>query len=188
METGPTPAGDAQAPDPVRALKARLLRAAGRYAAVPHDAEARAALLRAARRLRPPAGADGQDETTSWSGVLVDPAHMRRLEEEVRWVDARASAVLAAVPDLVLLVDAEGRHLEVHAPDPSAVAHPVEQLVGRTLEEVLPPAVAAAQRAALQAALETGAVQVVEYALALGGARHFEARVAPCSPARSRMA
>lgn len=168
--------------DPVRAVEARLLRAAARYAGAPQDADARAALLRAARRLRPPKGDGGEDETTTWSGVLVDPAHVRRLEEEVRWVDARAGAVLAAVPDLVLLVDSDGRHLEVHAPDPSAVARPAEQLVGKTLEEVLPAEVAAALRAALRAALETGVVQAVEYALDLGARRHFEARVAACSP------
>src|SRR4051794_32912997 len=137
MEMGvpePQPATEQEgaAEEPLRAVEARLLRAADRYAAAPQDAEARASLLRAARRLRPaadraaagpeaggagapprrgarrpgPPAGDGEDETTTWSGVLVDPAHVRRLEDEVRWVDARAGAVLAALPDLVLLLDA----------------------------------------------------------------------------------
>ena len=61
----------------------------------------------------------------------------------------RLRTTLGALHELVLEVDADGRYLEVHTADPGQMMVPPDQLIGRTHEEVMPPAIAALNRRAM---------------------------------------
>jgi PAS domain S-box-containing protein len=59
---------------------------------------------------------------------------------EGRGDDDRLQALLAAMEDVVLVLDARGRYLEVPPTNPSRLYRPSAELIGRTLHEVLPAA------------------------------------------------
>ncbi len=75
---------------------------------------------------------------------------------ELGAADARNAAILQAIPDLLFEMDLQGRHLECHSPHSELLAVPVEQLIGKTLAEVMPPQAARTCMEALHVAHETG--------------------------------
>ncbi|HMM86006.1 PAS domain-containing protein [Azohydromonas sp.] len=95
--------------------------------------------------------------------------------------DAQLSAVLAAVPDLWFVLDAEGRYSRVSSPRHPALMRPFEELAGRPFAHGLPASVNEVAQQAMQRARTLGRVQRFEYALTMGdgATRHFEARVSP---------
>lgn len=77
----------------------------------------------------------------------------------------RLRATLAAMPELVLEIDAEGRCIDYHCSAPELLDSTPEAILHRTLEETLPPDVARLQRAAMAEALETGLARPPVYRL-----------------------
>ncbi|WP_395137537.1 PAS domain S-box protein [Schlegelella aquatica] len=100
-------------------------------------------------------------------------------QAELRASEARMAAVLQALPDLWFVMDAQGRYLRCGDTARHLLAAPFEQVMGRSVHEVLPSDTAQRIEAALRAALDTGAVQRVEYELTPMGServRTFEGR------------
>lgn len=93
---------------------------------------------------------------------------------------ARLEAIVHSVSELILILDEEGRYLDVLTSESELLRLASQQLLGRTLEEVMPPHTAAALLNAIRRALRTGKMQVVEYPLdVLVGHRWFEGRTMP---------
>ena len=107
----------------------------------------------------------------------------RLREAQLRESEARTAAVLQALPDLWFVMDQQGRYLECGSAAHHLLHQPFEQIRGRSIEEVMPPAVAACQKDALHRALATRSLQRVEYELMpLGESmRTFEGRFMPMS-------
>jgi len=86
-------------------------------------------------------------------------------------------AILHALPDLVFRLGADGVFREYFAPNTRELAAPPDGIVGHSLQELLPPAIAEDSRRTLQKALTSGRVETHEYLLDLpDGQQHFEAR------------
>jgi PAS domain S-box-containing protein len=97
-------------------------------------------------------------------------------------VEARNRALLRAIPDLMLRIDAEGTYLDVRANEPVDLPLRPGDLIGRTVREVAPPEVAEAILACAKRSRETGRMQSVEYELELDGVVHYcESRMVPSS-------
>ncbi|WP_420454458.1 EAL domain-containing protein [Rubrivirga sp.] len=113
--------------------------------------------------------------------VVEDVTGRVRQQERLRATEARQGALLRAIPDLIFRLDRDGRYLDVHAPDPAALAAPVEDLLGRTVRDVLPPALARRSIRAVGRAVRSGGVETIEYGLETvdGAERTFEARISP---------
>jgi diguanylate cyclase (GGDEF)-like protein/PAS domain S-box-containing protein len=75
---------------------------------------------------------------------------------DLRAAEARNAAVLKAVPDLLFELDLDGRYIDYHSPQSELLAAPVESFIGKTVNEILPPAAAQVCLSALQAAHESG--------------------------------
>ncbi|WP_232352121.1 bifunctional diguanylate cyclase/phosphodiesterase [Inhella proteolytica] len=89
------------------------------------------------------------------------------------------SATLAALPDLLFEMDTNGRYLAVHTPQHAGLAAPAETLVGRSVQEVMPPESAQICLEALRVAALMGHAQGQRISLPLpDGLRHFELSVA----------
>lgn len=84
---------------------------------------------------------------------------------------ARLRATLQATTELVLELDADGRCIDCHVSDPDNLVAPIETLIGQTLEESLPPDIAALQLAGLEQARLTGRARVGPYELSPKGAK-----------------
>ena len=92
----------------------------------------------------------------------------------------RVRAIVNALPDLVFVLDAEGRYLEVVTADERKLYRAGAELLGKRVHDVLPPQVATSFVAAAGETIQSGAVRVVEYPLDTPvGVRWFEARMSP---------
>jgi len=103
----------------------------------------------------------------------------RRLAELKR-SQARLRGLVDALPDLMFRLRRDGTYLAVQAHDTDLLAAPPDELIGRTLHEVLPEDAAGRIATAIDRLGPDNSVETVEYELELeGGVRHFEARVSP---------
>ena len=113
-------------------------------------------------------------------GVVVnsrDVTDRREAEARLREGERRSRALLDAIPDLMFRLRRDGTYLDVKADREGDLPAPVEVLLGKTVAEALPAAVAGRVMAAIARTLATGGVEAVEYELELGGERRtFEAR------------
>jgi PAS domain S-box-containing protein len=112
-----------------------------------------------------------------WRSWRARQAHERALLDS----NAQMTALLRAIPDLVFLNGADGEYLGCHAYDPTLLYQTPETFLHRRLGEVLPEPLARRLTQAHADALRLNAVQTLTYELDMpGGAKVFEARVAPC--------
>ena len=104
----------------------------------------------------------------------------RRAEEALRQSETRHRALLEALPDLLFVFDREGRYLAAHAARSEDLVAPLDTLLGKTLDEVLPGKERTLWMGAIRRCLDEGTVQVLEYALDVpAGRREYEARIVP---------
>ena len=94
----------------------------------------------------------------------------------IRDLKARNSAMLRVTTDVVFVLTPDGTFVDSHARDPGLVFAPRERLIGRTVREVFPSAAAAVLMYALDRATRTDEPIFVEFELAGGESRWFEAR------------
>lgn len=92
--------------------------------------------------------------------------------------EGRFQAMVSALEELVLEFDRQGRFLEVWTADESLLAYPRSELLGKSVEEVLPPEFAQRVKASILRVLETGQPEDLEYSLQVRkGERWFLARL-----------
>ncbi len=105
-----------------------------------------------------------------------------RAENELRESEARNRATLEAIPDLILRLRKDGTVLDLNKPSSDLFEIPVEQTVGRNINELpLPEGLAERVERSVNDVLEAGQVQSFEYELdGSKGRKDFETRVAPC--------
>lgn len=103
------------------------------------------------------------------------------VEAEDAAQDARRSLALRnAIPDMVFVIDAEGRYTGFSPGVAMSPLIPAELFLGRTVAQVMPAGIAEASMAAIREALRTQKLQVVHYELWEGDAqRQYECRIAP---------
>ena len=135
---------------------------------------------------------DEQGRITGHFGVQRDVTERRRASEqrerelemlvavrtaELAISEHRLRAILSALPDLVFLVDEDGRYLEILSAAGPLLA--VDGLKGRLFHDIFPAVTADALLKLVQATLRTGAMQMLEYQLPVpAGDRWFEGRTA----------
>ncbi len=108
----------------------------------------------------------------------ADAARHRRSERELRLAKDQLRSLLEAVPDVMIVLDAEGRYWKIYTSQPQQLVGPADALLGRTIHEVLPPEDAASLQQVIDRAVRTGETQYHEYPLEIAGERRwFSARV-----------
>jgi len=117
-------------------------------------------------------------------GLLIQHHRRRRAEAALRQSEMRNSAMLRALPDLVFVIDRDGRYVDYHARDHKLLLVPADVFMGHTIREVMPGALADAFMDALERAQTADEPIVVEYNLPLDELRYFEARFVPADNGR----
>lgn len=104
----------------------------------------------------------------------------RQAEEGLKNSEAELRALFAAMTDVILVIDSEGRHLKVAPTRASSLYLPPAERVGKKLSEVLPPESADLFLDHVHRALEEGRTQHLEYKLSIQGLETwFEGTVSP---------
>jgi PAS domain S-box-containing protein len=99
-------------------------------------------------------------------------------QEDLRLREARQRALIEALPDAMVRLDADGVYLDVHVPPGYHAIDRPRSLIGMKTSDVLPPAIAEQAVDAIRSALSTGAMQIFEYEIEVAGeTRAREARV-----------
>ena len=92
---------------------------------------------------------------------------------------ARLNATLDALPDLLFVLDREGRIVDYHAPNPERLYVPPDQFLGRTMDDVLPEPARGIVIRAIADARARGHHQGSVYSLSTpSGERWFEISIA----------
>jgi PAS domain S-box-containing protein len=104
----------------------------------------------------------------------------KQSEEALRISEALNRSLLWAIPDMMMRVNTDGIFLDfLPSKSMESFVHP-DEVVGRSVYEVLPLDVAAGRLYAVEQALETGETQVHEYQLPIQGEIHYEeSRIVP---------
>ncbi len=125
-----------------------------------------------------------KDENGTITGIVAigtDITRRKQDEARLRKSEARNRALLAAMPDTVLVLDDVGRHIEVKAENTADLLAPPDEIIGQTIADLLPPGHTVIHRylSTIQRCLTTGEPQTLTYTLdqTLGGRAHFETRV-----------
>ncbi|HEX2741294.1 MAG TPA: PAS domain S-box protein, partial [Rubrobacter sp.] len=81
---------------------------------------------------------DSKGEALYLVSQMQDVTDRKRAEESLRASEAELRAVFSAMNDVILVLDAEGRYLEIAPTNPSLLYKPSEDLIGKTLHEIFP--------------------------------------------------
>lgn len=93
--------------------------------------------------------------------------------------EQKLDAFINAMPDMVIILDQEGRYQEIYAPQEDMLYKSANDLKGKLVHDVLPRATADKCMEAIRMSIETGTVQSMEYGLDVPtGPVWFEARIA----------
>lgn len=105
-------------------------------------------------------------------------AELATVNEILRASEARNSALLDAIPDLMFRLNREGIYLDYKAPRDSDLAVPPEEVIGKTVIQTLPPELARETLENLARVLHSGEAMSMEYELPHDEHLHyFEARL-----------
>src|SRR2546426_758879 len=86
-----------------------------------------------------------------------------------RDADAELEALFAAINDVILVLDAEGRYVKIAPTNPSLLYRPAAELLGKMLREVFDGVQAERFMEYIRTALETRTTVHFEYSLSIGG-------------------
>lgn len=124
--------------------------------------------------------ADEQGEPTGLIGAMLDITERKQTEQKLKEALDFVESVVAAIPDILFEVDSDGCYLQVWTKNPDLLAQQREALVGRTVNEVLPPDQAAIAMESIREADEMGASygSCLRIVLPDGETRWFEHSIA----------
>ena len=112
------------------------------------------------------------------AAVLAGALGRERAATELLATEARNRALLAALPDLMLVISSEGVYLDVHCREESELVLAPERLLGLHLEETLPAETATLFRTTIAALEHPGEMAQFEYTQTIDDEpREHEARL-----------
>ncbi|MFI5165347.1 MAG: PAS domain S-box protein [Thermoanaerobaculales bacterium] len=106
-------------------------------------------------------------------GFARDITERTQAEETLRASEAQLRALFAAINDVILVLDGEGRYVSIAPTNPALLYRPAEELIGKRMDEVFPPEQAEFFRAHVRRALESRQSVSLEYSLPIGGREVF---------------
>ena len=115
--------------------------------------------------------------------VVHDITDQRAAEDRLRASEAELRALFAAMPDLILTMSAEGRYLKIAPTGNNLLYRPADDLLGRTVTDILPPKQADQALEWIRQAVHLGQPVQAEYTLTIRGQDlWFAATIAPITP------
>jgi diguanylate cyclase (GGDEF)-like protein/PAS domain S-box-containing protein len=116
-----------------------------------------------------------------WLAALI--VRLRREHRELQELEGQQTAIMWAMPDLILVIDRQGVCLDYKQPYATRFFVAGGELVGKNVSGVLPTETASTILRGIEQALQRGELQSVYIDLPVDGSiHHYEARIAPNGP------
>ena len=110
----------------------------------------------------------------------AESVRSRQIEATLREREEHLRSVLAASPDVIVVMSAAGDLRHIFSADPDMMVNPTENLVGQNIHTRLPADVADKMQDVIDRTIKTRRTQTLEYPLTIGGHdKWFAARVVP---------
>lgn len=123
---------------------------------------------------------DAQGNIIGVIGIARDITEHKSAEEALQKSEARNRAMLNAIPDLIFRFDRKGTYLDYVAAKDTKLVAPANEIIGKSVYELLPPSVAQQAMYYAEQALAQRSMQIFEYQLPIEGEIHdYEARIVP---------
>jgi len=123
---------------------------------------------------------DAQQQPVEFVGAITDITPLKLAEAQLAVARSKLEAVLDAIPDIMLQLDAEDRCVDFNVPDASVMTELPGNFLGATIEEVLPAAESVTLKTQAAAVRRDGKLRSVEFDYAgPGPLRRLEIRLAP---------
>lgn len=87
--------------------------------------------------------------------------------------EAELRALFSAMTDVIIVYDKDGRYIRVAPTNPNRLYKPPEEMVGKTIQEVLPPETHQPFMQAIRKALATNETTTIEYPLEINGSQYW---------------
>jgi rsbT co-antagonist protein RsbR len=111
---------------------------------------------------------------------------LRRRVAELERSEAELRGYLAAMNDVIIVTDWDGRYIKIAPTSPELLLKPGDELLGKTFHEVAPKEVADELVSNVRCAIETQQAMSVEYSLSIAGrARWFLGSILPMPEKRA---
>ena len=124
---------------------------------------------------------DEQGNIVEFQATGRDITEQKQAEQALRESEAKTSALLNVIPDFWIRHHRDGTNLDCKTDNATELALPLDQIVGRSFQEYLPPEVAQKRLECIARTLETGDVQTYEYQIVINGElRAQESRMVVC--------
>lgn len=111
---------------------------------------------------------DPKGKVTLYEGALTDITERKQTEEALRTSEGELRALLDAIPDVILVLDHEGRYLKIASGNPNALYLPAEDLLGKRMHDLFSRPKADELLGHIRKALRTRKPVQFEYALLVG--------------------
>ncbi len=112
--------------------------------------------------------------------LQAENAVLRQRVAELEQAEQRLQAVFAGITDIILVLDDYGTNLDILPTNPDLLYKPPQELIGRTLHEVMPSTLADQFLSMIRQALAQGSPSKVEYMLPIQGHEvWFNATITP---------
>ncbi|MCH7552830.1 MAG: PAS domain S-box protein, partial [Chloroflexi bacterium] len=123
---------------------------------------------------------DADGKLITMQSTLRDVTESKKAEEALKASEAKNKALLNALPDTIFHVNAEGRILEFASKDFAGLVMDPEEIVGRSISEVMPTEFVKPCMERIAMAIESGLAQSLEYHLPMpDGPKDLDARFTP---------
>lgn len=127
---------------------------------------------------------DANGTLVEFQGVGHDVTERHTAEDALRRAEARNTAILKAIPDLMFVLLRDGTYIDYHARDVKLLLVPPTSFIGRKVRDVLPLPLGDIMMDAIERAFGSADPVVVEYELPIDDARFYEARIVQKGPDR----
>jgi signal transduction histidine kinase len=117
-------------------------------------------------------------ESAIVAGLLLTRSRRGQADRARQSLEARDSAILRAIPDLMFVLAKDGTYLDYYARDSADLYVPPERFLGKRIRDVMPPELADIFMDALRRAEQSVEPIVIEYTLPIQGIlRYYESRL-----------
>lgn len=106
---------------------------------------------------------------THFIAIKEDITHRKILEKNLSQSEAKLQSLFAAITDIIIVYDADGRYIEISPSSPIYHKIPWNEIVGKTVYEILPSPVAKFIHQRVLECLQVGHLENIEYSIGNNG-------------------